>query len=344
MDIDAFEKSLEQDIRPIYTFVGNQPFLFEMVQEALREAMEVGPFADMNTDLFHATERGALDRALEITGQLPMMAKRRLVIIKEAEAIKGKDVERLAAYLASPSEFCCLALFYAKLAKNTKVWKRSNKHGLALAFERIYERHMPFWIKRMALRNGKEITGQAVNFLTRAVGPDLGKANAELEKASLYAGSKETIDMQDVEAILSTVKAENIFELTDAIGAKDRMRAIHLSKKMLDAGEQPLRILWQVGNHMRRLMLVRSLLSSGAPTNQIGRALGVMDFVRDKLVAQARVFSRRELRLAMTQITKTDLELKSGRLNNRIVLEKMMLDLCGMPGLASSRKSVRRSR
>ena len=328
MDIEAFEKSLTQDVRPVYTFAGGQPFLFEMVVDAIRDVVATGAFWDMNFDQFHASEKGVMDKAFETMEQLPMMSPMRMVVIREAEQIKGRDADKLAEYLSNPSEFCCLVLCYAKLAKNTKIWKRSEKRGAAIQFDRIYENHMPFWIRRLAAKVGKKIDAKAVSFLTRAVGPDLAKADAELEKAALYAGDKQTIEAEDLEAVLAAVKSENIFELTDAIGAKDRTRALYLSKKMLDAGEQPLRILWQVGNHMKRLMLTRSLLVSGAPLHEIGRAMGVMDFVRDKLVAQAKAFSRRELRCSMVMITKTDLELKSGRLNNRLILEKLILDLC----------------
>ena len=344
MDIDAFEKSLKEGISPIYSFVGSQTFLFEMALEALREAVCVGPFSDMNFDQFYAKEKGAIPKAFEMTGQMPMMARMRMVVIREADAIKGDDAQKLAEYLLSPSKFCCLVLWYEKLAKNTKIWKRSGKNGLAMAFERIYERQMPFWIKRMALRHGKEISGQGVSFLTRAVGADLAKANAELEKAALYAGDKQTIDAQDLEAVLAAVKSESIFQLTDSIGAKDRTNAIYLSKKMMDAGEQPLRILWQVTSHMKRLMLVRSLISAKMPAAEIGRAMGVMDFVRDKLIGQAKAFARRDLRMAMVRITQADLELKSGRLNNRLVLEKLILDLSEVKTKKGPANSLTRSR
>ncbi len=330
MDIEAFEESLKKETKRIYTFVGDQPFLMDMALEAIREKVVAGPFADMNYNLLHATEKGAAEKALETIEQLPMMAKIRLVIVKDAEAIKGKLVDKLAEYLSNPNNFTCLVLCYGKLNKTTKIWKRSKKNGVALQFERIYERQMPFWIKRMAVRYGKKISPPAVSFLVRSIGPDLTKANAELEKASLYAGEeKETIDVEDLEAVLAAVKAERIFDMTDALGKKQSTAALYLIKKMIDGGEQPLRILWQVGSHMTKLMLVRSMLSAGAPSKEIGRAMGVMDFIRDKLVDQAKVFKRKQLRRSLVLIAKTDLELKSGRINSRAILEKLILDLCG---------------
>jgi DNA polymerase-3 subunit delta len=301
-----------------------------MALDAIREKVVAGPFSDMNYNLLHASEKGAVEKALETIEQLPMMAKMRLVVLKEAEAVKGQWVDRLADYLSKPNTFTCLVLCYSKLNKTTKIWKRSKKKGVALQFERIYERQMPFWIKRMAVRYEKKISSQAVSFLVRSIGPDLAKADAELEKASLYAGEeKDVIDVEDLEAVLAAVKAERIFDLTDALGKKQSTAALYLTKKMIDGGEQPLRILWQVGSHMTKLMLVRSMLSAGAPPGEIGRAMGVMDFVRDKLVDQAKVFPRKHLRHSLVLIAKTDLELKSGRINSQAILEKLILDLCG---------------
>jgi DNA polymerase-3 subunit delta len=327
MDIEAFEKSLKEGVGPIYCFVGNQTFLMDLVVESIREIVAAGAFADMNVNVYHGDERGAGEKALQTMGQFPMMAKQRLVILREAEKIKGKALDQIADYLLKPNDFCCLVLCYEKLKKSTKTWKRSNKNGVAIAFDKIFPRQMPYWVKRMAKASGKKISGGGVDYLVQAVGADLSKANSEIEKASLYSDT-DSISKNDLEAVLASVKDESIFEMTDAIGQKDRLAALYLIKKMLDAGEQPLRILWQVSSHMKRLMLVRSHLISRTPANEIGRAMGVMDFIRDKLIRQAKVFSRRELRLSLVLLTKTDLELKSGRVSGRAVLEKLVLDLC----------------
>jgi len=328
MDVESFEKELKKETLPIYTFVGDQPFLLNMMINAIKEKVVVGPFADMNCNLFHGDEKGVFEKAIQAAEQLPMMSPKRLVVYKEAEKIKVSQKERLAQYLLSPNPSTCLVLCYKKLAKNTKIWKRSVKNGKAYAFERIYERRMPFWIKRIVKIHKKKITPKGIDFLVGAVGANLAKANAELEKASLYVGDNQTIDVSDLEAVLAAVKTESVFELTDSVGRKNRTKALYLIKKMIDAGEKPLGILWQVSAHMRKLMLVRSMLIAKAPTKEIGRAMGVMDFVRDKLIAQAKVFSRRELRLSLVTLTKSDLELKSGRISNRVVLEKLILDLC----------------
>lgn len=345
MVIEAFEKSLKDGLRPVYTFVGDQPFLMDMVVEAVREKVDLGAFADMNYNLYRASEKGAVEAALETIKQLPMMSKQRLVIIREGEKIKNKQLlDRLADYLLAPNEFTCLVLCFLKLGKNTKVWKRSQKNGLAIVFDRVYERQMPFWINRMAAGQGKKMSQAAVAYLVRSVGADLTKASAEVEKAALYAGEKEIIEPDDVDAVLAAVKAESIFELTDAFGSKDRAKAFYMTKKMLDAGEKPLSILWQVGNHLKRLMLVRSLLADGAPAEEIGRVMGLMKFVRDKLISQAAKFSRKELRYSLVLLTKTDFELKNGRISNRAILEKLILDLCRQSVRQAGRSGVRQLR
>lgn len=344
MALEAFEKSLKDGLRPVYTFVGDQPFLMDMAVENIREKIDLGAFADMNSNLYRAGEKGAIESALETIEQLPMMAKQRLVIIRDGELLKNKQLlERLAKYLSNPNDFTCLVLCFIKLGKNTKIWKRSEKNGLGVRFDRIYERQMPFWIKRMAVRQNKKISQAAISFLVRSVGADLAKANSEIEKAALYAGEIEIIEPEHVEAVLAAIKAESIFELTDALGAKDNAKAFYMTKKMLDAGEKPLSILWQVGNHMKRLMLVRSLLMDGAPAEEIGRVMGLMRFVRDKLISQSRKFSRKELRKSLVLLTKTDFELKNGRISNRAVLEKMILDLCRQSDRRTGVRQMRRS-
>jgi DNA polymerase III subunit delta len=329
MDIEAFEKGIKEKVKPVYALVSDQSFLREMVVDVIREHAVTGGFAKLNVSTFYADERGAIDKAIEESLQLPMMSSRRLVIVKHGESIKKKpELERLAQYLSKPPDTTCLVLCFAKLAKNTKIWKRSGKHGEAIDFGRIYERQMGPWIKRMALMQEKKIGPTAIAFLSRAVGADLTKAASEIEKAALFGGDKDEITTEHLEAVLASVKVESVFDLTDVIGGRDRAGALFLLKKMFDAGDKPISLLWQVSNHLKRLMLVRFLLTTGAGPDKVGRALGVMDFVRDKLIKQSRQFSRRELRRALVLAAQTDFELKNGRVSDRAVFEKLVLDLC----------------
>ena len=330
MDLASFEKHLAEKIEPIYTFVGDQSFLTELMVEAIKEkVLPSGGFADMNFDNYYVSEKGALSRALDTARQLPMMAKQRMVVIRECEKIKsGAETDMLVRYLEAPNEFCVLVTCFSKLNKSTKPWKRSNSNGLAIAFGRLYDRDMPPYVKKLAEKQGKKISPDAVSYMVRVVGPNLGQIASELEKAAIYVGEGDTINAADIEAVLASVKAESVFDLTDAVGGRNQSRALFLIKQIVDSGEAPLRLLFQISNHMKRLMLVRSLLIKGLSPDQIGSALGLAGFVRDKLLTQSKAFSRKELRDALIRLTKADLELKSGRISDRAVLEKLILDLC----------------
>jgi DNA polymerase III subunit delta len=182
----------------------------------------------------------------------------------------------------------------------------------------------------MAHERGRTIEPKALNLLLELVGNNLqGIANA-VEKLCLYTGENRQIIRADVEAVISPLRVESIFDLTDHIGNRNVVGSLTVLSHILQSGEAPLRILAMIARHFRMIMTVRSYLEQQMNPDEVRSHLKIRDFVWNKLSPQARAFTPVHLERSFQRLREADLSLKSQRVPGKIVLEELIAELCAL--------------
>lgn len=327
MPLSALEKRLGEGIQPVYVLVGPQPYQLEMAGRLIIRAVPLGAMAEMNTDVFHIGADSVVDLP-RLANSLPMMSKRRLIIVKNWHKATAKEKQAVTGYLESPADFTVLVLMAEKLDGRDKLPKLAKKHGLVLEFERLYESKMRPWVQVIAKELGVQLARETVDCLIRAVGPDLSAVAREMEKAALHAGAG-PVSPEDVAAVMSAVKEQTFYQLFEAIAEKQTAEALRILKEMMEQGQAPLAILGSMSRTLRQLTVARLLLQEKMNENDAARALGVAPWLAKKTMAQARSFSNQALRRALISLARVDLALKDGRSLDRAILERLLLELCG---------------
>ncbi len=327
MPLTALDNDLKNGLKPVYLIAGPQPFQREMALRRVMAVAEIKRLDQMNCDVFLAGRDDASDLA-RLANSLPMLAKRRLIVLQDAHKLKAAEKERLVGYLQSPAPFTTLVLLSEKVDNREKLTKLASKHGFVLTFERLYESKVRPWIEMMAHSQGLTLDRRAVDFLVQNVGADLSAIWRELEKASLHAGSNQ-VGVENLTAVISSVKEQSLFGLMDAITKKSKAESLLLLKQILDQGEAPLAVLSVLGRQIRQLCLAKELAGKRVDEGQAAAMLGTSPFFAKKIREQSERFSNQSLRDGLLMLSQVDLELKDGRSNERAILEKLVLGLCG---------------
>jgi len=203
----------------------------------------------------------------------------------------------------------------------------AKKHGFVLEFERLYESKMRPWVQAIAREQHIQLEREAIDCLMRTVGPDLAGVAREMEKAALHAGAG-PVRSEDVMAVMSAVKEQSFYQMFEAIAEKKSAEALRLLKEMMEQGQAPLALLGSMGRALRQLATARLLLREKLDENSAARALGIAPWLAKKTMAQARLFSNQTLRQALIHLARIDLALKDGRSHDRVILERLILELC----------------
>jgi DNA polymerase-3 subunit delta len=290
---------------PIYVLHSEHPILLERVIGAIRDATVPPAARGFNYDVVEGKPTGA--RIVALAQTLPMMAQRRMIYVRDLSAMPADEAEPLLGYLARPNPSSVVVAVVAKLDKRIKLYATLARKGYLHVLEA--PRQIAPWLRAEAKAQGVQLEPAAATRLIDAVGDDLSRLAITVEQLGLYAGRR-PVTSEDVDELVADTRERTVFELTDAIGAADRPRALGAVAALCDQRESAVGVVIMLARHVRQMTLVYNLRESGAARAGWGPMLGVPPFVVDKLIAQARRYSPTALAAATRQLANADRALK----------------------------------
>lgn len=327
MKPEEFSKMVEKGTPgPLYLLYGDEPYLVERAVKALLERTVDPGFRDFNLSVFYGNECKG-EELFAAAQTLPMFADRRVVLVKKGGELSAAAQEILLPYLGDPSPTTCFILQAEKVDGRKKFFAEFKKRGEAVEYKRPYENQLAPYLREEVRAAGKRIDPSAADLLGYLVGTNLQELASQVEKLCVYCGSKEVIGLDDVKAIVSDTKTENVFEFTDALGAKDLRKSMRMLSSLFRDGEVPIRILGAVARHFRQLWQVRELLDRKVPPAELGKATGINPYFLKKVVDQARNYTVVELRVVFEKMLALDVAFKSGG-RSEILFERFLTEVC----------------
>jgi len=342
----------ENRLRAGYVLVGDDVFLYERCRRAVLDALvpsDLRDFCLSEIDLAETNIFEALDRA-----QTPsLMAPFQVLFIRNLKQLytrgaKKEEFAALEAYFRSPNPQA-LVLFVADHLRIPSDLRRMDLQDKD-RYERIRETLGDWcglvelarvddadalkWIAAEAKRREVVFEPDAARELADALGADMMLIASEMEKLVLYAGAKRHVTLGDVETMVLAAKQRSLYELTDAISAKDRARALSLLHGLLNASDggedSAIGHLYMLARTFRQMLVIleRNVRDSRAIWQALWQGFRMPPFAAEDVIRQARRYkSRRELTRALRLIARADLELRSQPPDKRLVLERLVLEL-----------------
>ncbi len=218
---DAIKK---ESFDAAYYICGEDDFQKDDAVKQLVEAAIEPSMRDFNMETVRAQEATpkSLDAALSA---LPMLADRRVVLIRDAVILK-KDVRKvLGQYLENPSPDVLVILVEAAGGKTDREF---TKQATPLEFEYLTADRIPRWISHYASTHfGSKISPEAAELLQTAGGTDLHQLVSELDKLASFANGRE-INEDDVAAVVGVRRGETMADFLDEIAQRNVSRALEL--------------------------------------------------------------------------------------------------------------------
>lgn len=214
----------EKQFSSAYYLYGEDEYLKD---EALRKLVDaaVDPATrDFNLDVRRGAEldAAALDSLLSA---MPMMAERRVTVIRDVGSLKRDARARLEAYLSAPAKDIVVIM---TVAADGKADKALSSRAVAVDCEPLTGAQVPKWIvARVEKQLGSRISSAAVELLQSVVGSDLSQLAIELDKLVAYCGGREIDDVAVAETV-GVRRDETPGRLFDAIAMRERDLALSL--------------------------------------------------------------------------------------------------------------------
>ncbi len=214
--------------RPVYFLMGDEPYFIDKIISKIEKTALQEDQQSFNQTILYGLETDIRTVTAEAR-RYPMMAERVVIIVKEAQHLRKMD-EALENYLKNPQKSTVLVFGYKnkKLDKRTKIYKALSNAGAVMESKKLYDNQVPQWIGQLLKSKGYGATPKALQLLADSLGTDLGRIENELQKLELVVEKGGTVDENAVEENIGISKDFNVFELQNALGKKDFVKAIKI--------------------------------------------------------------------------------------------------------------------
>ena len=316
---------------PVYLLLGDDDAEIARLTSQITAVVE-DELRAFNVERMYAGEKGVTPASIvESARMLPMMSDRRVVVVLRAEKIlkpkrKGgkqaeiedtdedggepaSDLDVLTAYVQNPSPSTTLVLAASDIDKTRKLGKTLYKHAKVIECWGLKSEKNPRYIdfraaarvaeqmvKKAVAESGQIIEPAAARLLAERAGVDIVRLRGDIERLMLYAAGKPNITLADAREVVSAESSHDDWAVTNAIQNGNTKEALRQLALALDAGAVSYQVLGQLAW-----------------------------FVRDKMA------DTRRIPAAVEALFRADLDLKSSGGDPRVLLERLVVELCGPP-------------
>jgi len=355
---ERFVSELEsRKLRAAYVFVGDEAFFRKRFRDAILQHLvpaDLREFSLFEFDLAETDLAEVLDRARTPS----LMAPFQVFFVRGVKTLfgRGSNEEKLAAiedYCKNPNPDALIVFVadHISIPADARKMEMQDKER----YQRIREEMGPYcgivelarveegeavrWISEYCASRGVKIESDGARELVDALGGDMMMVSNELEKLILYVGEKKLITLGDVETMVLAAKQRSLYELTDAISGKERVRALEILDAMLTSGEgeeAAIGHIYMLAKTFRQMLVIleRNVRDQRMLWAALWQGFRVPPFAADDIIKQARRYkNRRELTRSIRLVAKADLALRSNPVSKRMVLERLVMDLTAEPKL-----------
>jgi len=208
------------------------------------------------------------------------------------------------------------------------------KQKFAQEFKKLNNQDFGAWIKNEVEVRGGLISARAIQILMARVGYDLWQIDSEIDKLINFksgenpglvsGGAPATIEEADVASLVKGNFDDNIFALTDAIGARDKSMAAKLLEEQFELGANEIYLLTMITRQIKIILQVRQALDLGQSSRQIISELKQNPYVIQKAIEQARHFSLNALKIIFDKLVEIDFKIKTGQGEPQVLLNLLI--------------------
>jgi DNA polymerase III subunit delta len=337
-----------------YVLLGDDAFLLQRARHGVLDALvppDLRDFSLHDLDLADTSIFEALDLA-----QTPsLMAPFQVLFIRNLKTLygRGQKKDEFAAiddYFRRPNPQALLIFIadHIRLPQDVRTMDMQDKERAEkiretfgdacgiVELQRVSDDDAVQWAIREAESQHTRLTEDAARELVDALGAEMLTLASELSKLILYAQSQgsSTIELADVETMVSAAKQRSLYELTDAISLKDAPRAVALLHGLLNSSESgedaAIGHIFSLAKTFRQMLVLneKQVRDQRAMWQVLWPGFRVAPFAADALIAQARRYrDRADLTRGLELIARADAELRSNPADKRLVLERLVLRL-----------------
>ena len=334
-------KELNKDIKnkeigPVYLFTGAEYYIGHMMEKTLManviskglEALNLTIFTDKNPDI---------SEILSTCETLPLMSKKRMVIIREPAQIgkisDKREIDSFAAYLENPSPTTLLIIYWEQPDKRKKLYKILQKKGKIVNYEKLDARDLENWIKRRLKIAEKTLARREMElFIQRSLylsneNKNMEMVDHDLNKMIDYVGDRVDITKEDILLIMPQTIEDGVFKMIDYAMAGKKGQALNMLNQFYLEGESPFGVFSLLLRQIRMLLMVKIYTQRGLPAKEVASEMKLAPFIVNKILKNGKNYPTDNLWNLIVIGAELDVQMKKGEIDQNFGLELFLMKI-----------------
>lgn len=325
---DKFIKEVDPSAYNIFVLDGKNTNLAEINEKISPQSLLSSKRMIIIEDLFLNKNKDLLDEAYSFFTKKENIKEGNIIIFNE-KFVKTKKIgqKTIAQIIDSSGKEKNL------LKKEAKLFKYLSEQKFQQEFKNFSNTEATAWIKSEAERSGALISNKAAQALVGLAGNDLWRLDNELKKLIGYKLNKNDlkekieISENDIAEMVKGGFDENIFLLTDAIGANNKGLAMSLVEDQIKAGLGETYLMSMIVRQFRIILQVKQGLESGSSPRKINSDLGLHSFIVQKGISQAKNFTLEKIKKIINRLAEIDYLMKTGQADMKVMIDLLILKI-----------------
>lgn len=320
-------KNLNEDLKSgqfkqVYLLYGEEAYLKKQYKARFIKAML--PEGDTMNYACYEGKNTDIREVIDLAETLPFFAERRLIVFEDTGFFKSSGGD-LADYIGEMPDTTYFIFIENEVDKRSKLYKAVKAKGYIAELGIQDESTLRRWIQGLVAKEGRQMAPADITYFLNKVGTDMENITKELEKLFCYVIDRDKLTREDIDAVCTTQITNHIFEMVNAVAAKQQRRALDLYYDLLALKEPPMRILFLLIREYRMLFQVKALMQQGCTKKEIAARAGIHPFAAGRYMEQAKKFRLEELRDVMEEGADTEERVKTGFLTDSLAVELFLV-------------------
>lgn len=322
----------------LFAFLGND----ELRRQEALEA-EVAAWTEAGGDCIRESYFGEelkWEEVAESYRTADLFAPRKALILKNWDKVHAGPAKHLEEVFAEDNPQVAVFLSGEKWDGRSKLAKAVQAAKRVKEFRLPYDNEIPGWLVQRALQKyGRKLATPEARLLQDVVGGKLDELDHELEKLDTFLPKGKAISGDDIEDLVSPLKAFGRFEFQKIMGQRRKLDFLPALRSVLEDAPPPsasakgaaisggppppFMVAQWLFSHFLTLLKIRAMLDDGAPVDAIVESLKVNAFIfkKEGYLEQARQRSQGQLKKILIRLARMEREMKQGRYSHRFEVE-----------------------
>lgn len=309
--------------KPVYLLYGSETYLKKLYRDKLKKGI-LGDNDEMNYSYFEGKTADVLE-IKDISETMPFFAERRIIVIENSNWFKSQS--GFDEYLKVIPETTHIIFVETEIDKRGKLYKIVKSIGYVSEMNGMDDNNIRLFALSQFKKENKIISESALAYFIEMVGTDMYNILNESEKLICATLGKEEITVDDIRMVCIEQVSNQIFLMIDEITRKRQKKVLSMYHDLIALREKPLSILFLIVRHFNILLQVKDLSIYEKDKKVIAARVSVPPFSVGKYMEQAGNFTIEQIKSYIMYGIEVEENIKTGRLDEKIGLELMLLSL-----------------